>query len=513
MSKKSKKAKRHQKKSNPLARLDLVEFKNTVKNGHRDSLPEKFLLSKLVTPEVSIITEFTEEEKALMKESDSDTMVEFIISTSGIDRDGDTISVDGWNLTNFHKNPVVPWAHNYGQPPVARAINTRKEDGVLKSKSLFTGKELYPFGYMIGKMYEQKFLSAVSVGFNPSKFVFVEDSERKFGVDFIEQELLEYSAVPVPSNPEALIQARSKGIDITPMKEYLEELLDNTAGRNLEAMEKLIKVIDTKTITIGNVPDTKEDELYEIGDDETGESDSSAEDGDDIPLDNKDTSEDDNQDPDSLDSKETEEEILKNKVTVWMNEDGTIIEIDDSKGYENITLEDCAKCSKCLLSGVEKSENLVDLYSLLKSALSSKYGIKIFDFKYVDSKVLKNFPERFSFDEEKCLLIEKTQKDIDEEIIKTSKGLIELALHSIRKINPEYRYEECDDNKDLEINEEAFLEITDEVKGKNSKDNGDPENVINLENIDNIDDLKSLLSVSAEKSVKTTFNSVTGKLD
>ena len=45
----------------------------------------------------------------------------------------------------------------------------------------------------------------MSVGFAPIKFKFTSDPERKFGIDFIEQELLEFSIVPVPANPDAVI--------------------------------------------------------------------------------------------------------------------------------------------------------------------------------------------------------------------------------------------------------------------------------------------------------------------
>lgn len=67
-------------------------------------------------------------------------------------------------------------------------------------------------------------MRATSVGFTPIKYQF--NDERKHGIDFLEQELFEYSCVPVPSNPEALIEASAKGIDTTPLKEWAERVLD-----------------------------------------------------------------------------------------------------------------------------------------------------------------------------------------------------------------------------------------------------------------------------------------------
>jgi hypothetical protein len=38
---------------------------------------------------------------------DDNRMLDFVISTATVDRMGDTIAVDGWQLDNFKKNPIV----------------------------------------------------------------------------------------------------------------------------------------------------------------------------------------------------------------------------------------------------------------------------------------------------------------------------------------------------------------------------------------------------------------------
>ena len=55
------------------------------------------------------------------------------------------------------------------------------------------------------ELVEADFLKATSVGFAPIKFKFTSNPDRQFGIDFIEQELLEFSIVPVPANPDAVI--------------------------------------------------------------------------------------------------------------------------------------------------------------------------------------------------------------------------------------------------------------------------------------------------------------------
>jgi len=42
--------------------------------------------------------------------------VDFVVSTEDVDRDGDIIRSEGWELDAFRQNPVVLWAHQHGIP-------------------------------------------------------------------------------------------------------------------------------------------------------------------------------------------------------------------------------------------------------------------------------------------------------------------------------------------------------------------------------------------------------------
>ncbi len=149
-------------------------------------------------------------------EDDTKRQLLFTISTNSIDRSGDKINQSGWDLESYRKNPVVLIFHDYGNFPVAKSNHIWTENDKLKSIT-----EFVPAGNpAIGRtaegayqLYKQGFMSASSVGFLPKKYNYAEDKDRKFGIDFEEQELLEYSLVPVPANPEALIEARGMGID------------------------------------------------------------------------------------------------------------------------------------------------------------------------------------------------------------------------------------------------------------------------------------------------------------
>jgi HK97 family phage prohead protease len=60
---------------------------------------------------------------------------------------------------------------------------------------------------------KERMLSATSVGFRPLKWSFSKDRERGGGIDFHEQELLEFSIVTVPANSEATISLTAAQIE------------------------------------------------------------------------------------------------------------------------------------------------------------------------------------------------------------------------------------------------------------------------------------------------------------
>jgi hypothetical protein len=203
--------------------VDVEEFKQAEGKLAEDEAVRKF---GIVT-----LDAFEAEEKSA-DQSDGFTLP-FTISTAAVDRDGDTINPKGWNLKEYRKNPVVLWAHDPSQPPVARAEKTfiDREKAALRSEAFFPSVDLYPFGNMVGRMFRQKFLNAVSVGFRPTEFKMSDDEERTgfFPTDFKKQDLLEYSAVPIPSNPEALVEARGV-MDLSPMVEWAEKILDGAGS-------------------------------------------------------------------------------------------------------------------------------------------------------------------------------------------------------------------------------------------------------------------------------------------
>lgn len=192
--------------------------------------------------------QFTIEPITKSKETEDGLQVDFVISTDTVDRDQDSISVDGWKLDNYRKNPVVLWAHDSRQPPVAKSLSEWTQDGKLKSTAQFTPKDLNPFGYMTGQMYLKGFLNAVSVGFQAQEAKWAADEQnRPWGIDYFKQELLEYSCVPVPANPEALVDAKGAGIDLDPMLDWVERVLDEGILIPKGRAEKIYSILSKKS--------------------------------------------------------------------------------------------------------------------------------------------------------------------------------------------------------------------------------------------------------------------------
>lgn len=164
----------------------------------------------------------------------ADRIFEFVFSDGTVDRMGDTIDPDGWDIEAYEKNPVVLYAHDNYSVPIAKCVKLWVEGGALRGQIQVStdarGEEVFQ-KLLAGE------LNAVSVGFQPKRWEYVEDDERR-GMDFKEQELLEVSVVPVPANANALIQPRTRSMPKTATK------ADDGVGELNETHEKLNALMD-----------------------------------------------------------------------------------------------------------------------------------------------------------------------------------------------------------------------------------------------------------------------------
>ena len=132
----------------------------------------------------------------------------FVASTGAVDRHGDTVAPEGWRLDAYRENPVVLWAHDYRRPAIGRAQSVWRDGDALLARLEFAPTE---FAREVEGLYHQGYQQGVSVGFRPLRFEERRDARTGafLGIRFLEQELLEISAVPVPANRGALLARRA----------------------------------------------------------------------------------------------------------------------------------------------------------------------------------------------------------------------------------------------------------------------------------------------------------------
>jgi HK97 family phage prohead protease len=174
------------------------------------------------------------------KQAKENGTFKFIISTEAQDRSGEAIKVNGWELERFQKNPIVLWSHSYDDLPIGKAISLTKdvENGKLIAEGIFASHQK---AQDIRRLYEEKILTATSVGFIPKEY----DQENNKIIT--KAELLEFSIVPVPCNPEALSElsenlGQKKMIEMLSNKEikiadFVNEDKENVKKENLEQTE------------------------------------------------------------------------------------------------------------------------------------------------------------------------------------------------------------------------------------------------------------------------------------
>lgn len=204
--------------------------------------------------------------------------VEFVISDNTRDRHGSIISPEGWDLKNFNKNGIVGYQHDvYGesflQPPNPDSVIGKAtaflDGGQLIGGVTFEPKEINELAEKIFQKVLFGTLSATSVGFKKisGHWGDEEQNEHREGTNatyyYDEVELLEFSIVNIPSNPNAIKrkdpQAQSELIEYLVREAIGEQYRDdltlkgiyNIIGGDPDAIKPDIKYLeDLKTYNL-----------------------------------------------------------------------------------------------------------------------------------------------------------------------------------------------------------------------------------------------------------------------
>ena len=86
-----------------------------------------------------------------------DRQIRFTISTGDVDRHGDTVDPNGWEIANYMRNRVVLYGHNYDAPPIGRAVSITKSGDSLVAIAQFTTPDLNILGDSVYRLIKAVF--------------------------------------------------------------------------------------------------------------------------------------------------------------------------------------------------------------------------------------------------------------------------------------------------------------------------------------------------------------------
>lgn len=142
-------------------------------------------------------------EQGSTKELDADNgILEAVVTTSGEDRHREQILTDGIDTKNYiEKNPVVLYGHDYWGFPIGKTLKIKQTKNKMTARFQLALEE-YPFAQTVYNLVKGGYLNAVSIG----------GIVKEWSEDYrtiLQMEMLEFSIVSIPANPDAMITARS----------------------------------------------------------------------------------------------------------------------------------------------------------------------------------------------------------------------------------------------------------------------------------------------------------------
>lgn len=179
--------------------------------------------------------------------------IPFVLTSRRVDRDSEVIEPIGAVIDEFIKNPVFLWAHDLRQPPIGKV----DPDTITIMPKQVTAEVEFdmndPFAKMVFNKYKDGFLNAGSIRFIPLEMEPPQENGQR-GATITKWELLEFSAVPVPANPDALAKAVEEigGVEDERAKTWAERLkefadndnFDHTPAGWVDFLEKTAEVED-----------------------------------------------------------------------------------------------------------------------------------------------------------------------------------------------------------------------------------------------------------------------------
>jgi HK97 family phage prohead protease len=183
-----------------------------------------------------------------------DGMLETVVTTTALDRHNESIASAGVNTDGYMQNPVVLYGHDYASLPIGKAVSITKSDTSVTAKFQLAINE-YPFAKTVYDLIKGGYLNAVSIGGVVKEW-------SKDMKTIMQMDMVEFSVVPVPANPEAIITGRSfeqaTGKSFDEIKAEYEDfarktMLDKVKHIPNNEMQTTIKVLDNLIATLKEV--------------------------------------------------------------------------------------------------------------------------------------------------------------------------------------------------------------------------------------------------------------------
>ena len=158
------------------------------------------------------MTAITHTPVALTDHEEAGDVYSVTIFANELSRDGVSVDIDGMDFSNYRKNPVVLFAHDYNGRtessglPIGRTVSLgRTHDGRIRADFEFLSGD--PFADRVRNAWNRGFLRAASIGW---KALEARPSERGKRLRIVKSELIEWSIVAVPADPDALRSAYTR---------------------------------------------------------------------------------------------------------------------------------------------------------------------------------------------------------------------------------------------------------------------------------------------------------------
>jgi HK97 family phage prohead protease len=167
----------------------------------------------------------------------------FVLSSSDVDRDDDTISADALkNAITGKKTLITLWQHKQDQP-IGFWENLRVEGKRLLGDLRLASTNL---GLMVKQLLDDDVPLGASIGFMGSG----EWDEKRNGINWKDIELFECSVVSVPANPNAMRIAKSFGVDLSSFEASPSPASGQTEAASAAAISKARSAVARANLTM-----------------------------------------------------------------------------------------------------------------------------------------------------------------------------------------------------------------------------------------------------------------------